>query len=179
MKSRYSFAKMATPLVVLVALFGFSRVSLADPVNVSFADSVAMNDSASDFLAMNNLDGTNGISFFGATSPVSYIAGLAGGWGYAAGDNPGTNANLGGSGTVDGNIADGVAPVSGDWFAVAYGGVDNGSGRFASPSNPGFEGVSSAGASVMPAPTTLMLLGIGLVGLAGTIRSRLRTASHL
>jgi hypothetical protein len=153
----------------------------AGPI-VSFDVSGSSGDWTLDFSVTNTLGGSNYIYFFGVELPARDITGSPSGW------NPNMhiswdNAGLGGSNItynnvwINGSILDGqtlsgfevhdtsaTAPTSVSWFAFAYypNGTYSGTDYFWSDINPGFEGTAS-----VPLPPTVLLLGSGLLGLAG------------
>jgi hypothetical protein len=153
---------------------------------VSFNLSGTSGDWTLDFSVTNTLGGSNNIYFFGVLLPAFDITASPSGWSTYDSFN---TASVGGSNTnynnlwytdpesgnriLDGQTLSGfgvhdssaTAPTSVPWFAFAYGGSYSGTDHFWSDTNPGFEGV--AGPSTVPLPPTVLLLGSGLLGLAG------------
>jgi hypothetical protein len=152
---------------------------------VSFSVSGSSGDWTLDFSVTNTLGDANNIYFFGVQLPARDITASPTGWdpdqwtswnnsGYGGSSiNYNNNWISFGGEILNGQTLSGfgvhdtsaTAPDSVPWFAYAAGGTYLGNDHFHTDGNPGFEGV--AGSSRVPLPPTVLLLGSGLLGLAG------------
>ncbi|MGD0467686.1 MAG: PEP-CTERM sorting domain-containing protein [Terriglobales bacterium] len=176
----------------------------ADPINVSYTVSGSAGDWTLDFSVNNNLAGAanQNFYFFGVLLSSTNITGipatfysfpfppfnpstLYGGaninynnvWlgnGYGTNALPGTTTS-----GFDATITDATVPTSVDWFAFTYG-TDpySGPGDLDTLSdgalNALFEGAASAASTTIPEPSSLLLMGSGLLAVTGVVRRKLR-----
>jgi hypothetical protein len=183
-------ARRSTWLLISLCLVALLAGNVYAAPIVTFSVSGVSGNYSLDFSVTNTLGGTNDIYFFGVQLPARDITGSPPGWDPNAWPTW-NNSGFGGSNTTYNNnwidfslngpttIQPGqtlsgfvvhdtaaTAPTSVPWFAAAYGGTYLGGDNFNTTTNPGFEGI----AGTAPLPSSLLLFGPGLIGLAAMRR---------
>jgi hypothetical protein len=188
--------KFLIGLVIGFLMFGFVGLANASSIAVDYNVTGSPGDYLLNFTVTNNipLSYAQNVYFFGVDTPDDPLQGSPSGW--QDGGGTWNNSSLGGSsidyystwitsnyttdGVQSGESLSGFTlhvaniPSTIHFYAFAYlGSGYYGDDAFNKGFNPGFEGVVGASdIGPVPEPSTMLLLGFGVLGLAGVARKK-------